>query len=127
MPVTAEKILELQQRIALHSDQAAYKELYLLFYKPLLQFGYSFVRSHEVSEEIVSDVFVNIWKKRENLSEVQNLKLYLFVSTKNTALNYLRTQKKPLLQAEQPTARYGFQLPSSSSPLKPALSSASRG
>jgi RNA polymerase sigma-70 factor (family 1) len=101
MPATADQILNLQQRIALHSDQSAYKELYLLFYKPLLQFGYSFIRSHEMAEEIVSDVFVNLWKKRENISDIQNLRLYLFVSTKNTALNYLRSQKKPLLQAEQ--------------------------
>jgi len=101
MPATVEQILDLQQRIALHSDQSAYKELYLLFYKPLLQFGYSLVRSHEIAEEIVSDVFINCWKRKETLGEVQNLKLYLFVSTKNTALNYLRSQKKPLLQAEQ--------------------------
>jgi RNA polymerase sigma-70 factor (ECF subfamily) len=101
MPATADQILNLQQRIALHSDQSAYKELYLLFYKPLLQFGYSFVRSHEMAEEIVSDVFVNLWKKRAQITDIQNLRLYLFVSTKNTALNYLRSQKKPLLQAEQ--------------------------
>lgn len=101
MPATADKMLDLQQRIALHGDQTAYKELYLVFYKPLMQFAYSFVRSYENSEEIVSDVFLNIWKKRETLTKVQNLKLYLFVSTKNTALNYLRSQKKPLLQAEQ--------------------------
>lgn len=101
MPATAEQILHLQQRIALHSDQSAYKELYLLFYKPLLQFAYSFVRSHETAEEVVSDVFINCWKKRASLAEVENCKLYLFVSTKNTALNYLRAQKKPLLQVQQ--------------------------
>jgi RNA polymerase sigma-70 factor (family 1) len=101
MPATADKILYLQHQIALHGDQAAYKDLYLIFYRPLLQFAYSFVRSHETAEEIVSDVFVNIWKKRKELAGIQNLKLYLFVSAKNTALNYLRAQKKPLLQAEQ--------------------------
>lgn len=101
MPATADKILRLQQEIALQGDQTAYKELYLIFYQPLLQFAYSFVRSHENAEEIVSDVFVNLWKRKEELNGIQNLKLYLFVSTKNTALNYLRSQKKPLLQAEQ--------------------------
>lgn len=101
MPAKPEQIFDLQQQIALYSNQSAYKELYLLFYKPLLQFGYSFVRSHESAEEIVSDVFVNLWKKRAELTDIQNLKLYLFVSTRNTALNYLRSQKKPLIQAEQ--------------------------
>lgn len=101
MPCTADEIYDLQQRIAMHSDNVAYKELYVLFYKPLLQFGYSFVRSRETAEEIVSDVFINLWKKREGLTEIQNLRLYLFVSTKNTALNYLRSQNKRLIQAEQ--------------------------
>lgn len=100
MPATADILLVLQHRIALHGDQVAYKELFVIFYKPLLQFGYSFVRSHETAEEIVSDVFLNMWKRRTALADIQNLKLYLFVSTKNTALNYLRSQKKPLLQPE---------------------------
>jgi RNA polymerase sigma-70 factor (family 1) len=100
MPATTAHISELQHRIALHDDQAAYKELFAAFYKSLLQFGFSFVRSHEAAEEIVSDVFIKIWKKRAGLHRIYNLKLYLFISTKNMALNHLRAQKKPLLQAE---------------------------
>jgi RNA polymerase sigma-19 factor, ECF subfamily len=100
MPATTAHISELQHRIALHDDQAAYKQLFAVFYKSLLQFGISFVRSHEAAEEIVSDVFIKIWKKRAGLQRIHNLRLYLFISTKNMALNYLRTQKKPLLPAE---------------------------
>lgn len=94
-------IQELQQRIALHDDQNAYKELFTCFYKSLQQFAYSFVRSHETAEEIVSDVFMKVWKKRAGLVRIHNLKLYLFISTKNSALNYLRSQKKSLVPAEQ--------------------------
>ena len=94
-------IQELQQRIALYDDQPAYKELFALFFKSLQQFAVSFVRSPEVAEEIVSDVFIKVWKKRAGLSRIHNLKLYLFISTKNGALNYLRTQKKVFLQPEQ--------------------------
>lgn len=100
MPATTAHISELKHRIALHDDQAAYKQLFAVFYKSLLQFGISFVRSHEAAEEIVSDVFIKIWKKRAGLHRIHNLRLYLFISTKNMALNYLRTQKKPLLPAE---------------------------
>jgi RNA polymerase sigma-19 factor, ECF subfamily len=94
-------IQELQQRIALYDDQTAYKQLFTLFYKSLQQFAATFVRSPETAEEIVSDVFMKVWKKRAGLTRIHNLKLYLFISTKNTAFNYLRTQKKPLLQVEQ--------------------------
>jgi RNA polymerase sigma-19 factor, ECF subfamily len=93
-------IQDLQQRIASCNDEAAYKELFVMFYKSLQQFAYSFIRSNETAEEIVSDVFIKIWKKRAGLTRIQNLRLYLFISTKNLALNYLRAQKKPLIQAE---------------------------
>ena len=56
-------IQDLQQRIALYDDQLAYKELYALFFNSLQQFAISFVRSPEVAEEIVSDVFIKVWKK----------------------------------------------------------------
>jgi RNA polymerase sigma-70 factor (ECF subfamily) len=95
------QIQELQQRIALYDDQSAYKELFADFYKPLLQFACSYVRSPEIAEEVVSDVFIKVWKKRSGLVRIHNLKLYLFISTKNRALNYLRSQKKLFLQPEQ--------------------------
>ena len=94
-------IPELQRRIALFNDQVAYKELFVHFYKPLLQFASSYVHSTETAEEIISDVFIKVWKKRATLTRIHNLKLYLFISTKNRALNVLRSQKHPLLPAEQ--------------------------
>jgi RNA polymerase sigma-70 factor (ECF subfamily) len=94
-------IQELQKRIALYDDQLAYKQLFACFYNSLQQFAASFVRSRQVAEEIVSDVFIKVWKKRAGLNRIHNLKLYLFISTRNGALNYLRTQKKIFLHPEQ--------------------------
>lgn len=71
-----------------------------MFYRQLQQFADSFVRSNEVAEEIVSDVFIKIWERRQELDRVENLKIYLYVSTKNMSLNYLRSQKKPMVQPD---------------------------
>lgn len=46
-------------------------------------------KSRELSEEIVSDVFIGIWRRRENVLKINNLRLYLYVSVKNTSFNYL--------------------------------------
>lgn len=46
-------------------------------------------KSRELSEEIVSDVFIAIWRRREDVLKIKNLKLYLYVSVKNTSFNYL--------------------------------------
>ena len=47
-----------------------------------------------MSEEVVSDVFMNIWKGRKHLEEIDNLKTYLYISTKNISLKYLLKQHK---------------------------------
>jgi RNA polymerase sigma-70 factor (ECF subfamily) len=79
-------------RVAI-GDDSAYRQLFRVFYKPLSQFAASIVKSGEQAEEIASDVFVNIWKNRERLLQVGNLKVYLYVSTRNTAINYLNKQQ----------------------------------
>lgn len=83
----------LQQKIALFNDQQSYNELFLHFYPSLQQFAFSYVKSKQLSEEIVSDVFIKIWEKRTTLHKIANLKFYLFTSTRNTAINYLKKQK----------------------------------
>lgn len=78
----------------MYDDEAAYKELFIAFYKPLHQFAYSFVRSRELAEEIVSDVFIKIWESRSEIESILNLKVYLYVSIKNTSLKYLLKQHR---------------------------------
>ena len=54
------------------------------------------VKSREQAEEVVSDVFINIWEKRKRIDSISNLKVYLFIAVKNTSLNYLSRQNKNL-------------------------------
>lgn len=88
---------DIQNRIALQSDEQAYEELFHHFYPSLYQFARSFVKTGQLAEEVVSDVFIRIWQKRTALARIRDLKLYLFISTKNTSLNYLRQQKRNVL------------------------------
>jgi len=67
----------------------AYKRLYELLSEGLYRFSYSMVRSAEVAEEIVSDVFIKVWQMRSKLAEIDNLRVYLFTIARNFSLNYL--------------------------------------
>ena len=87
--LSEEEILLLQTKIAENEDNKAFGQLYVAYMHRLLQFALSIIKNKELAEEIVSDVFVRIWQNRKNLKKVGNLRLYLYVSTKNTALNYL--------------------------------------
>jgi RNA polymerase sigma-70 factor (ECF subfamily) len=85
---------ELTARVALNDDGAAYKKLFLLYHPRLLSFSYSITQCKESSEEAVSDVFLNIWKGRKTLLQLENFHLYLYICTKNISLNYLAKQKR---------------------------------
>ena len=90
-------IKELQRRIALYEDMEAYHALYDHLFNNLKHFCYSFVHSHEVAEEIVSDVFIKLWQIRGRLQEIENLKVYCYSIAKNFCLNYItRHFKNPV-------------------------------
>jgi len=82
-------IWEMQQRIALHEDIKAYNQLYDLLSGGLCRFSRSLVKSNEVAEEIVSDVFIKLWQIRARLMDIGNLKVYLYTIARNFSLNYL--------------------------------------
>lgn len=67
--------------------------IYRLYYKPLLYFVRSYVNSYQLSEEIVSDVFVKLWERRENFPSLDRVKAFLYISAKNTCLNSLRKSR----------------------------------
>ncbi|MBS1597222.1 MAG: RNA polymerase sigma-70 factor [Bacteroidetes bacterium] len=92
--IAATRIKYLQNRIAKYSDQYAYKELFTSLYSYLYHFAFSFIKSKQSAEEILSDVFIKIWEKRTEMDEIANLKVYLYVATRNTALNYVEKQKR---------------------------------
>ena len=82
-------IKELQQRIAVENNQHAFGQLYMAYMPNLLQFAQSIIKNRELAEEIVSDVFIKVWQNRKGLAGIENFRLYLYKSIKNTSFNYL--------------------------------------
>ncbi len=74
-------------------DPEAFRELYDKFSKELLNFSYYYVKNIQAAEDIVQDVFINIWKKSKNLDPDLSIKSYLFKAVQNHSLNYLRHEK----------------------------------
>ena len=95
-------IRALQQRVALYEDLQAYHALYNLYFNNLKRFCFSFVKSSETAEEIVSDVFIKVWQIRNKLTEIDNLKVYLYSIAKNFCLNYItRHYKNPVASLDE--------------------------
>jgi len=87
-------IAELQQRIAEYEDEVAYKKLFFHFFLPLKSFSFSLIKSKETAEEIVSDIFLDIWIKRKQLCAIEDLKMYLYTAVRNNSLRKLQQNKK---------------------------------
>lgn len=83
---------ELVRRIRA-GDERALEAVFKAHYAGMASFVQRFVRSHDLAEELVQDVFLKLWSKREQLAEIETFRTYLFRAARNTALNYLRRAK----------------------------------
>ncbi|RPE14223.1 RNA polymerase sigma-70 factor [Chitinophaga lutea] len=81
----------------------AFRRLYELLAGDLLQYIRLFTGNRADAEEILQDVFVKLWEKRETLPDIRSFRSYLFKMGRNHVLNYLRSEKKwETLPAEDP-------------------------
>lgn len=92
MPTTT--ISQLCLQIAEFDDELAFGELFKLYYPRLLLFTEAILKSRELAEEAVEDVFLRLWENRKVLTAVNNLNYYLLVAAKHKALDYLEKMKK---------------------------------
>lgn len=94
MVISNGNINELLVQISTDSCEKAYKELFMYLHNNLQQFAYSIVKSQEDAEEIVSDLFIHIWQKRDMWQRIDNPKLYFYVSIKNACFNRLKQNNR---------------------------------
>ncbi len=74
-------------------DRRAFDELYQRLYLSLR--GYAeLLLSEEEAEDVVQDVFLNIWLNREKLDESQSIRAYLYRAVYNTSLNVIKRKMR---------------------------------
>lgn len=80
---------ELLAKIA-KGDQSAFSEIFNWYYQPLGQAMYKLTESLPLAQEIVQDVFIKIWLRRESLLLIENFSGYLFILCRNQAFSVLK-------------------------------------
>lgn len=71
-------------------DEAAFKIFFEVYEQKIFNYINKIVKSKEVSEELVIDVFMKIWNAKEMLLDIQNLDAFLYRMAVNKALDFLR-------------------------------------
>ncbi|MCE5347381.1 MAG: RNA polymerase sigma-70 factor [Bacteroidales bacterium] len=86
-----EELFILQRMI--EGDENAFKYFFDTYYEDLCNFVNSYLRDEALSEDVVQDIFIYLWEKRDSLPENCSIKSYLYTASKNKSLNHLRDTK----------------------------------
>jgi RNA polymerase sigma-70 factor (ECF subfamily) len=70
----------------------AFDAIYQMYAKRLFACCLQFTKTKEDAEEIVQDVFVQLWVKRESIRQTETLRSLLFVMSKNQLINAYRSR-----------------------------------
>lgn len=81
-------------------DHSAFQKLYDLYVDLLYTFGRQYIQDDELIKDCIHDVFLDIYKKREGLGTVLNVKHYLIVSVRNQLLKQIKSNTK-LIQLDK--------------------------
>lgn len=71
-------------------ENIKFEDIYLSYFSKMKHFATEYVISDEDAENIVQDVFVELWENKEMLNMHMNLIAYLFTTIKNKCLNHMR-------------------------------------
>ncbi len=74
-------------------DKDAFRFFFEKYYSDLCNLVNLYLHDSVVTEEIVQDIFIYLWEKKENIKIESSLKSYLLRASKNRTLNYIRNEK----------------------------------
>lgn len=93
-------------------DERAFDAIFREHYPPLVRCAEAMLHRRDVAEEIVQEVMLALWQRRDSLVVEDSLRAYLFRATRNRALNHIRhlaieRKAEPELSAVEPAHAAG--------------------
>lgn len=85
-----DELLHLMQQ----HDVRAFDELYRRYVGRLTNSAYKRLKDRELTEEIVQDLFVNLWVKRQQLTVQKSVEAYLHTALRNAVIDWFRQQAR---------------------------------
>jgi|SRR5690606_41913691 len=73
-------------------DMRAFEQIYRRYASTLFQAAFNILKDTPICEDIIQELFVTLWNKRDNLA-IHNLKAYLYRATRNNVLMYIRANR----------------------------------
>jgi RNA polymerase sigma-70 factor, ECF subfamily len=86
----------------LFEDENAFEATFREYYTPLYRLVRPMVKSQDVAEDIIQELFIRLWNKRNTLTVTSSLKSYLYRAATNAALDHIEKHKKEVRLEDQP-------------------------
>ena len=86
-------------------DKQAFAVLYQRYFKMLFQYGTKLAEDGDLVKDCIHDVFIDLWKKKENLSDPKSVKAYLLGAIQHKLIRQLsraRSRQHEITKMELP-------------------------
>ncbi|MDR6568689.1 RNA polymerase sigma-70 factor, ECF subfamily [Chitinophaga ginsengisegetis] len=80
---------ELLQRLAV-ADEAAFSVVFREYYAVLCAFAQKIIREAADPEDLVNEVFLKLWNRRQVFEDIRHLKDFLYKSTRNACFDTIK-------------------------------------
>ncbi len=77
----------------LSGEIATYEEVYKTYFKALYVYAYTMLKDELQAEEIVQNLFLKLWDRKDRVQIETSLKAYLYKAVYHDSLNYLKHVK----------------------------------
>lgn len=84
----------------------AYYYLIQIYFPVMCNFSVNIVKDRMAAEDIAHEVFLKLWVRKPFFKDMLEIKKFLYVSVKNSSLNFLRSQKRTLERNEVFSSSY---------------------
>lgn len=72
----------------------SFSSIFNTYYSALCFFAERMILNKEEAEDIVGESFVKLWRLHENFETMQNIKAFLYITTKNACLNFIKQSER---------------------------------
>ncbi len=74
-------------------DSTAFKRLFEFYQEGLFWYCLKLLRDDKLAEDVLQEVFLRLWRNRENIAVDKSVKSYLYTAAHNLSLNTIRNNR----------------------------------
>lgn len=81
-------------------DEAAFGQIYDLYFAKVYRFIFYRVNHNETAEDLVSETFIRVWKKLDKIDDLAAFQAWIFQIARNLVIDYYRAKRPTVDLAE---------------------------